>query len=119
MPASEPPSSPAAKNDSVSSYRLTSPFPSASILPTTSPYRTAHAAEVAASALDGELESVVGGVDGRTGLDPDVSSFQPATGTSINRRRSGSVIAPQEVRPERMSLGMRMAFEEMRGKKLF
>ncbi|KAG0137041.1 hypothetical protein HOY82DRAFT_576073 [Tuber indicum] len=119
MPAGEPSSSPAAKNDSVSSYRLTSPFPSASILPTTSPYRTAHAAEVAASALDGELESVVGGVDGRTGLDPDVSSFQPATGTSINRRRSGSVIAPQEVRPERMSLGMRMAFEEMRGKKLF
>ncbi|PUU84104.1 hypothetical protein B9Z19DRAFT_1071030 [Tuber borchii] len=116
MPASEPPSSTTAKNDSVSSYRLTSPFPSASVLPTASPYRTAYAAEVAASAFDGELESVVGGVDGRTGLDPDVSSFQAAPGTSINRRR-GSVILPQEVRPERMSLGMRMAFEEMKGKK--
>ncbi|PWW77434.1 hypothetical protein C7212DRAFT_350985 [Tuber magnatum] len=119
VPASELPSSSTAKNDSVSSYHLTSPFPSASMLPTTSPYRTAHAAKVAASALDGELESVVGGVDGRTGLDPDVSSFQTAAGTSINRRRSGSVAVPQDVRPERMSLGMRMAFEEMKGKKLF
>lgn len=116
MPASEPPSPTTAKNDSVSSYRLTSPFPSASVPPTASPYKTAHAAEVAASAFDGEPESVIGGVDGGTGLDPDVSSFQPAAGTSINRRR-GSVILPQEVRPERMSLGMRMAFEEMKGKK--
>ncbi|RPB02065.1 hypothetical protein L873DRAFT_1674119 [Choiromyces venosus 120613-1] len=115
VPTSEPPSS-SAKNDSVSSYRLTSPPPFAPVLPT-SPYRTAYAAEVAASALDGELESVVGGVDGGTGLDPDVSSFQAAAGTSINRRRSGSVIVPQEMRPERMSLGMRMAFEEMKGKK--
>jgi len=116
IPAGEPPSSATAKNDLVSSYRLTSPFPSASVLPTTSPYRTAYAAEVAASALDGELESVVGGVDGGTGLDPDLSSFQPAAGTSISGRR-GSVILPQEVRPERMSLGMRMAFEDMKGKK--
>ncbi|CUS11996.1 unnamed protein product [Tuber aestivum] len=119
VPASEPAPATTAKGDLVSSYRLTSPFPSAPILPTTSPYRTAHAAEVAASTFDDELESVVGGVDGRTGLDPDASSFQTAAGTSINRRRSGSVAVPQDVRPERMSLGMRMAFEEMKGKKLF
>lgn len=109
------------KNDSVSSYRRSSPFPSAY---DRTPYRTAYAAEVAAAAaLDdeadygGAMESVVGGVDGRTGLDPDVSSFSyrasslgPGAGS---RGRSGSTAGGgmEAVDPGRMSLGMRMAWE--------
>lgn len=112
------------KNDSVSSYRRSSPFPSAY---DRTPYRTAYAAEVAAAAaLDdeadygGALESVVGGVDGRTGLDPDISSFSyrasslgPGGGS---RGRSGSLAGAMEaINPGRMSFGMRMAWES--GKK--
>lgn len=108
------------KNDSVSSYRRSSPFPSAY---DRTPYRTAYAAEVAAAAaLDdeadygGALESVVGGVDGRTGLDPDISNFSyrasslgPGGGS---RGRSGSLAGAMEaVDPGRMSFGMRMAWE--------
>lgn len=114
------------KNDSVSSYRRSSPFPSAY---DRTPYRTAYAAEVAAAAaLDdeadygGALESVVGGVDGRTGLDPDVGSFSyrasslgPGVGVG-SRGRSGSLGGTAEaLNPGRMSFGMRMAWES--GKK--
>lgn len=112
------------KNDSVSSYRRSSPFPSAY---DRTPYRTAYAAEVAAAAaLDdeadygGALESVVGGVDGRTGLDPDISSFS-YRGSSLgpgggSRGRSGSLAGGMEaMNPGRMSFGMRMAWES--GKK--
>lgn len=126
--ASMPTSSPTAedgsleKNDSVSSYRRSSPFPSAY---DRTPYRTAYAAEVAAAAaLDdeadygGAMESVVGGVDGRTGLDPDVSSFSyRASSLRVDggRARRGSLAGASGsvggVDPGRMSLGMRMAFE--------
>lgn len=112
------------KNDSVASYRRSSPFPSAY---DRTPYRTAYAAEVAAAAaLDDEadyggvLESVVGGLDGRTGLDPDISSFsyRPSSlGPGVGSRgRSGSLAGAMEaINPGRMSFGMRMAWES--GKK--
>lgn len=107
------------KNDSVSSYRRSSPFPSAY---DRTPYRTAYAAEVAAAAaLDdkadygGALESVVGGVDGRTGLDPDVSSFSYRASSlgpgGESRGRSGSLVGVEAVNPGTMSFGMRMAWE--------
>lgn len=113
------------KNDSVSSYRRSSPFPSAY---NHTPYRTAYAAEVAAAAaLDddanygGVMESVVGGIDGRTGLDPGVGSFS-YVGSSLapgggSRGRSGSVVGGvglEAMDPGRMSLGMRMAWESGR-----
>lgn len=111
------------KNDSVSSYRRSSPFPSAY---DRTPYRTVYAAEVAAAAaLDdeadygGALESVVGGVDGRTGLDPDISSSYRASSLGPgggSRGRSGSLAGAMEaINPGRMSFGMRMAWES--GKK--
>lgn len=106
------------KSDSVASYRRSSPFPSAY---DRTPYLTAYAAEVAAAAaLDddedygGALESVVGGVDGRTGLDPDMSSFRPSAGVRARRgSESGGGLGMEAMDPGQMSFGMRMAFENV------
>lgn len=68
-------------------------------LPQPSRYRTALAAEVAAAAGEGS-ESVIGGVDGGTGLD---GSYMPdIPGPSL-----------EDIGFERMSLKMRMAFEDL------
>ncbi|KAH0603368.1 uncharacterized protein H6S33_007690 [Morchella sextelata] len=108
------------KSDSVASYRRSSPFPSAY---DRTPYRTAYAAEVAAAAAleddedyGGAMKSVVGGVDGRTGLDPDVSSFSYRPGVGVRARRgseSGGVMGMEAMDPGQMSFGMRMAFENV------
>lgn len=107
------------KSDSVASYRRSSLFPSAY---DRTPYRTAYAAEVAAAAALGDdedyggaLESVVGGVDGRTGLDPDVSSFsyRPGVGVRARRGSEGGGLGIEAMDPGQMSFGMRMAFENV------
>lgn len=67
--------SPPRNSSEVESYLRTARFPSAAI----SPYRTKFAQELAQQALlDGDDvgESIVGGVDGRTGLDPESFSVR-------------------------------------------
>ncbi|KAL7273704.1 hypothetical protein RUND412_003424 [Rhizina undulata] len=119
-PRTSPTTTAATVKDQASSYRRTSPFPSASAFSPArnSSFRNAFAADLAAAeALTEEtegLESVVGGVDGSTGLDPDVSSL--SKGMRIgNGRRRGSMLragAAGTVGAEGMSFSARMAMEE-------
>ena len=67
--------SPPQNSSEVGSYLRTARFPSAAV----SPYRTKFAQELAQQALldgDDAVESIVGGVDGRTGLDPESFSVR-------------------------------------------
>jgi len=92
----------------VDSYRKTARFPSASMSGgLISPYRTRFAQELAQQALmDGEdpSESIVGGVDGRTGLDPE--SF------SVHGRASSFASPSANLRNATWSLSARLAVEE-------
>lgn len=109
LAASPPP--PSRNSSEVESYMKTARFPSANLNGTMmSPYRTKFAQELAEKALqDGNSlgESIVGGVDGTTGFDPESFSV---------RGRAGSFASPSlGTRAKVWSLSARLAAEEESG----